>query len=194
MKCSLVRFQVQPATVITQMSFPRVNSRTPLQPGADVEHQMSFVDSFARKSRQRSILVSLVALVALTTYIFIADITFLLPPPLRSPHPPPLDTFTLALESMKTTKPGVHKFAHKQKVRRPLKLNLDQELAAVTSFIASLPQNVLPPSVDPKLPIDPQLVLDFDTESPRAKDELRAMVEEVWSRNPVFLYAKVPLM
>lgn len=172
------------------MSLPRVNSRTPLQPGVDVEHQMSFVDSFARTSRQRSVLVALIALVALTTYIFIADTTFLLPP-LRSPHAPPVDTFTLALESLKSTKPLAHKFVHKQKVKHPFKLDLDQELAAVTSFIASLPQNVLPPSVDPKLPIDPQLVLDFDTDGPRAMDELRALVEDVWSRNPVFLYAKV---
>lgn len=81
---------------------------------------------------------------------------------------------------------------HKGKAHRPPPLTLDtaQELAAVSSFLASLPQNVIPPNVDPARPIDPQLVLDFDTRGPRAKDEVRAMVEDVWLRNPVFVYSK----
>ncbi len=36
-----------------------------------------------------------------------------------------------------------------------IKLNAAQELAAVTSFLASLPQNIIPHTVDPSLPIDP---------------------------------------
>ncbi|KAI0630429.1 hypothetical protein C8Q77DRAFT_1063733 [Trametes polyzona] len=70
-------------------------------------------------------------------------------------------------------------------------LNQTQELAAVSSFIASLPQNVIPSSVDPSLPIDPQLVLDFDTRGPHAQEELQAVVRDVWARNPVMLYSKV---
>lgn len=70
-------------------------------------------------------------------------------------------------------------------------LNPPQELAAITSFIASLPQNVIPPSVDPSLPIDPQLVLDFDTQSPRAVYELDALVNDTWVRYPVVLYGKL---
>jgi hypothetical protein len=72
-----------------------------------------------------------------------------------------------------------------------IKLNTAQELAAISSFLASLPQNLIPPSVDPSVPIDPQLVLDFDTHSPRAADEVQAMVDDVWLQNPVFLYSKV---
>jgi hypothetical protein len=64
-------------------------------------------------------------------------------------------------------------------------------LAAVASFLASLPQNVIPPSVDPSRSIDPQLVLDFDTRGPRAADELRTIVEDVWTQNPVVLFTKV---
>lgn len=174
----------------------RVNSLTPLKSTANlgVMHHMSFIESITRKPRQRSILISLVTLVALTTYIFIANITFLLPPALQHPDIPAVDALTVALESIKNSVPADDKFAYRKKVGQSLKLSLDQELAALSSFIASLPQNVIPYSVDPTLPLDPQLVLDFDINSPRAKDELRAMVEDVWSRNPVFLYAKVLLI
>lgn len=61
----------------------------------------------------------------------------------------------------------------------------------MTSFLASLPQNVIPLSVEPSKPIDPQLVLDFDTRNDRAAEEVQAMVDDVWVRNPVVLYAKV---
>jgi hypothetical protein len=61
----------------------------------------------------------------------------------------------------------------------------------VTSFLASHYQNVIPPTVDPTLPIDPDLVLDFDTRGPRAADELQTLLNEVWVQNPVVLYAKV---
>lgn len=175
------------------MVLPRVNSRTPLHltTNLGVKHQMPFVESITRKPRPRTVLISLIVLVTLATYIFIANITFLLPPALRYSDPPEFDPFAVALESIKHSKAVGDKYAYKKQVVHPLKLDLEQELAAVSSFIASLPHNVIPPFVDPTLPIDPQLVLEFDTNSPRAKDELRAMVEDVWSRNPVFLYAKV---
>ncbi|KAI9062820.1 hypothetical protein FKP32DRAFT_1676741 [Trametes sanguinea] len=72
-----------------------------------------------------------------------------------------------------------------------LYLNQTQELAAVSNFIASLPQNVLPSTIDPSQPLDPQLVLDFDTRGPRAEEELQHVVRDVWARNPVMLYSKV---
>ncbi|KAH9858493.1 hypothetical protein C2E23DRAFT_717194 [Lenzites betulinus] len=75
--------------------------------------------------------------------------------------------------------------------RPQITLNQTQELAAVSSFIASLPQNVIPSSIDPSLPIDPQLVLDFDTRGPHAQEELQAVIHDVWARNPVMLYSKV---
>ncbi|KAI0335154.1 hypothetical protein GY45DRAFT_987328 [Cubamyces sp. BRFM 1775] len=75
--------------------------------------------------------------------------------------------------------------------RPQISLNQTQELAAVSSFIASLPQNMIPSTVDPSQPIDPQLVLDFDTRGPRAEEELQAVVHDVWARNPVMLYSKV---
>ncbi|KAF8629878.1 hypothetical protein AX15_003237 [Amanita polypyramis BW_CC] len=75
--------------------------------------------------------------------------------------------------------------------RKQINLNAVEELAAVSSFLASLPHNVIPSFVDPSLPIDPQLVLDFDTRGPRAEQEVQAMITDVWTRNPVFLYSKM---
>lgn len=75
--------------------------------------------------------------------------------------------------------------------RPQITLDAQQELAAVSSFIVSLPQNIIPSSVDPTQPIDPQLVLDFDTRSPQAPEEVATVVHDVWARNPVLLYSKV---
>ena len=72
-----------------------------------------------------------------------------------------------------------------------IQLTPPQELAAITSFLASLPQNVIPSSVDPAKPIDPSLVLDFDPSSPKAAEEVEEMMRDVWTRNPVVLYGKV---
>ncbi|KAF7970376.1 hypothetical protein HWV62_43575 [Athelia sp. TMB] len=69
-------------------------------------------------------------------------------------------------------------------------LTAAQELAAITSFLASLAENVIPAAVDPAAPIDPSLVLDFDVHGARAEKELAGMVEDVWARNPVVLFAK----
>jgi len=72
----------------------------------------------------------------------------------------------------------------------PLQLTPEQELAAVTTFLASLPQNVIPSNVDPSKQIDPQLVLDFDTRSPQALTELAQLEHDAWVRYPVVLYSK----
>jgi hypothetical protein len=69
-------------------------------------------------------------------------------------------------------------------------LSPEQELGAVTAFMAALPQNVIPTDIDPTQPIDPQLVLDFDTRSPRAEEEVDNVVTDVWLRNPVVVFSK----
>lgn len=77
-------------------------------------------------------------------------------------------------------------------VNRPqVTLDESQELAAVAAFVAALPQNMIPRSIDPSKPIDPQLVLDFDTRSPRAADEVNQIVKHVWARYPVMLFTKL---
>ncbi|KAI8992962.1 hypothetical protein BD414DRAFT_535548 [Trametes punicea] len=95
----------------------------------------------------------------------------------------------IRLAALKHRRP--HTIVASSNPRLQISLNQTQELAALSNFIASLPQNVLPSTVDPSQPIDPQLVLDFDTRGPRAEEELQTVVRDVWVRNPVMLYSKV---
>lgn len=74
--------------------------------------------------------------------------------------------------------------------RPPLSLSPTEELAALSAFIAALPHNVLPLSVNPDESLDPQLVLDFDPRGETAREELDRVVEQVWARFPVMLFAK----
>ncbi|KAI0745928.1 hypothetical protein C8Q76DRAFT_44761 [Earliella scabrosa] len=95
----------------------------------------------------------------------------------------------LRLAALKHRKPNA---THNPANSRPqITLNQTQELAAVSSFIAALPQNMIPLHVDPSKPLDPQLILDFDTSGPHADEELQAVIQDVWTRNPVMLYSKV---
>lgn len=72
-----------------------------------------------------------------------------------------------------------------------LQLTPDQELAVVTSFLASLAENIIPSNVDPSRTIDPELVLDFNTRGPHAVQELEQLVADSWARYPVVLYSKL---
>jgi len=153
----------------------------------------------SRKTKHRTTFVALLALVCLSIYIFVAQASFLAPP-LRHSDSPAADQLAIALETLQNSRvtPGNSGISHSHRLgkgNRPntpsLRLDPSQELAAISSFLASLPQNVLPLTVDPALPVDPQLVLDFDTRSHRAQEEVQAMVDDVWTRNPVFLYSKV---
>ncbi|KAG6375500.1 hypothetical protein JVT61DRAFT_3059 [Boletus reticuloceps] len=92
-------------------------------------------------------------------------------------HTPPLREVTNRFRPVRPTRPT-------------LALSPTEELAALSAFIAALPRNVLPPSVDPNTPLDPQLVLDFDPRSESAKDELDRLVDHIWTRFPVMLFTK----
>ncbi|KAG6911163.1 hypothetical protein DXG01_003903 [Tephrocybe rancida] len=106
---------------------------------------------------------------------------------------PATDQLAVALESIRNSRvPGaVRKHKKLSRIGEQVTLNQAEELAAISSFLASLPQNVIPLSVNPSVAIDPQLVLDFDTRSARAAEEVQHMVVDVWQRNPVFLYSKL---
>ncbi|PPQ87440.1 hypothetical protein CVT25_008176 [Psilocybe cyanescens] len=194
------------------MSLPRVNSRTPLHQYSKLHDSdlsrslsMSLPPQFAhvlaafhpRKPKQRTTFIALIILVCLSSYIFIANSASFSPTmAIRRSDSAAAEQLAMALETIQNSRlAGVSGNKHGQKSshhrKMSLKLDKAQELAAVSSFLASLPQNVIPPSVDPSIPIDPSLVLDFDTRGPRARDEVRAMVEDVWLRNPVFLWSKV---
>jgi hypothetical protein len=81
--------------------------------------------------------------------------------------------------------------AANSKARPQITLDAAEELAALSAFLAALAENHLPQSVDPQRTIDPQLILDFDTRSDGAREELQELVRDVWARNPVVLYSKM---
>ena len=185
------------------MPLPRINSRTPLQPPpmSTVTPLTAYLMAafHSRKTKHRTTFLALLALVCLTGYIFVMHASYLAPP-ISLSDSSAADQLAIALETLQNSRltPGNSGISHSHRLGKgnrqnipPLRLDPSQELAAITSFLASLPQNVLPPTVDSARPIDPQLVLDFDTRGYRAQEEVKAMIEDVWTRNPVFLYSKV---
>ena len=194
------------------MALPRVNSRTPLQsstrtspPWSQTTMSVFPVTAYLmatlhpRKPKYRTTFVALLVLVCLSVYIFVAHLSPSMA--LRHSDSPAADQLAIALETIQNSRvaPGTaevtnkHRLGkgHRHNISPPLRLSPPQEFAAITSFLASLPQNVIPHTVDPARPIDPQLVLDFDTRGHRAQEEVQAMMDDVWTRNPVFLYSKV---
>ena len=136
------------------------------------------------KFRRRATFLALVALVTFFLYLFFHSP--FLASAARKRGPPNVER---VLETLKAHHQYLKPFPTEH--RKQVYLDAAQELAAISSFLASLPHNMIPSYVDSSLPIDPQLVLDFDTRGPRAEQEVQAMVADVWSRNPVFLYSKV---
>ncbi|KAF5344028.1 hypothetical protein D9758_012878 [Tetrapyrgos nigripes] len=182
------------------MPLPRINSRTPLR-DSSFGHKPNSMSISAwppvvvpgRKSRSRLSIIFLLSLVLLSSYILIIQrstitASFTLVP--NSSESVSTPDIVLALEALKHSHAKLS--SHQKAFARPqIELTPEQELAAVSSFLASLPQNIIPPFVDPSHPIDPQLVLDFDTRGPRAMDEMKFVTEQTWSHNPVFLYSKL---
>ncbi|KAF8200002.1 hypothetical protein K438DRAFT_1717447 [Mycena galopus ATCC 62051] len=152
----------------------------------------------SKRHRNRTAILALLTIILLSAFIFCGryptsmSSAYLLRQVERHVETPPLDDTVFALEKSRNSHAGTPKKHQKLSGGRPpIALNPEQELAAVSSFLASLPQNVIPLSVDPSLPIDPELVLDFDTRSPRAVEEIGRVMDDVWSRNPVLLYGKL---
>ena len=103
------------------------------------------------------------------------------------------DTPSLSFSSTHRTNDRPH---HRTAIIRPprppqITLTPDEELAAVVAFIAALPSNALPGSVDPTVAVNPDLILDFDTRTLKAANEVHNLVAETWSRLPVLLFSKV---
>ncbi|GLB37405.1 putative expressed protein [Lyophyllum shimeji] len=166
-------------------------SRTSL-PMATTLPMTLFMALQSRKTRYRSTLVVLAVLLCLSTYLLARSSSSashtLLHKDMPSDDQMPV-VFEEASHSHVSGTARKHRKVHKD--REQVTLDPSQELAAISSFLASLPQNVIPLSVDPSVTVDPQLVLDFDTRSPRAAAEVQHMVADVWLRNPVFLYSKL---
>lgn len=142
----------------------------------------------------RTTFLALFALVVVSVYILLVAQPTLAP---IDPSGHPASRLSLSKEALRLTAALRHKRPpgtaghHPQQDARPqIQLNATEELAAVSLFIASLPQNMIPAYVDPAQPLDPQLILDFDTRSPQAAEELETVVREAWTQNPVVLYSK----
>jgi len=144
-----------------------------------------------RKSRLRATLLCLVSLVIVTLYVCIVS------PPVLSPrHPLHPYHFNYKPHHLQDTwrklAAKVPLSPHGHHPPRPdVSLTPEQELGALTAFMAALPQNVLPTDIDPNRPIDPQLVLDFDTRVPEAEEEIDDVVIDVWMGNPVVVFEKL---
>jgi hypothetical protein len=144
-----------------------------------------------RKSRQRTTILCLVSLVIVTTYVcFVSSPTLSLGHAAYSHHRMQLSHAEDAWRKLATKLPNPPADLLHQH-RPEILLSPEQELGAVTAFMAALPQNVIPTDIDPTQPIDPQLVLDFDTRSPQAEEEVTNLVTDVWIRNPVVVFSKV---
>lgn len=182
----------------------------PITPALAVFNSFYHSNASTSKPRQywqRTTVLALLALILLSGYILLVSQPSLAP---ITPHDKsPERTFTsIAAEKLSRLSTEAHRLAalhgHKSSkshsssaetasdaAAAQVRLTPEQELAAVTSFLASLPQNVIPSNVDPLHPIDPQLVLDFDTRSPQALQEVEQLVVDSWARYPVVLYSKV---
>lgn len=150
-----------------------------------------------RKPRRRTTFMALIAFICLSTYLYFyarPQLAFTLrdgAAKLISTPPTPVDNGDL-LRSRLFRSPQHSKPKPKPKPSHPqITLTEPQELASLTFFLASLPENRLPTNIDPSRPIDPELVLDFDTRSPRAEEGVKEIVEDVWRNNPVVVFSKV---
>ena len=145
----------------------------------------------SRQWLQRTTFLALFSLFSVSVYVLLvngsSNLRPSVPPQIKSPFQAAIDTIVRAPDH-----PG--RPAHKDVLasRPQITLTSEQELAALSGFIISLPdQNILPPSVDPSQPIDPQLILDFDTRADGAAEELKRLVAATWEYNPVVMYTKV---
>lgn len=162
--------------------------RLPLHKSSGPFHQSPFI-ALLRKPRQQATFIAALTIILLTVYIsFLHHRAGPGSQMLPDPESTRSNQISLILQS-------IHKHGPSQMTKTAadqVHLTKKEELAAVSSFLASLSsRNHIPPFVDPSSPIDPQLILDFDTRAPWAAKEVQAMVDDVWSRNPVFLYSKV---
>ncbi|KIR59947.1 glutathione transferase [Cryptococcus bacillisporus CA1873] len=66
----------------------------------------------------------------------------------------------------------------------------EEELAALISFVTSTTSNVIP-HLDPSVPLDPSVILDFDPSHPNARDDLLLLQAEINALYPLVLYGRM---
>ncbi|KAF9653967.1 hypothetical protein BDM02DRAFT_3107152 [Thelephora ganbajun] len=145
----------------------------------------------SRQWLQRTTFLALFSLFLVSVYILLVNGSSnlrptVIPQRIKSPFQAAMSTFIYS--SDRPWRP-----THKDVLasRPQITLTPGEELAALSSFINSLPdQNILPSSADPSQPIDPQLILDFDTRTDGAEAELKRLVATTWENYPVVMYTK----
>ncbi|KAG6869098.1 hypothetical protein C0993_001663 [Termitomyces sp. T159_Od127] len=140
-----------------------------------------------KKAKYRSALTALTALIFLSAYFLIIRPSVFPSQAMLRNNAPAANQFT----SNSRLPAPIRNHKKLSRIGEQVALDQHQELAAISSFLTSLSRNIIPLSVDPSVTIDPQLVLDFDTRSARAAEEVQHMVKDVWERNPVLLYSKL---
>jgi len=145
----------------------------------------------SRQWLQRTTFLALFSLFSVSVYVLLVNGSSNLRP---SAVPQQIKTpFQVAMNTIAHPHDRPWRPTHKDVLasRPQVTLTPEEELAALSSFIISLPdQNILPPSVDPSQPIDPQLILDFDTRTDGAEAELKRLVTATWENYPVVMYTK----
>jgi hypothetical protein len=81
--------------------------------------------------------------------------------------------------------------SHERRNPHDLVLTPGQEIGMLVAFMAAVKANMLPSDIDPSKPLDPQLVVGFDTRVEGAEEEVEAVVEETWSNYPVVIFSQV---
>ena len=175
------------------LAIPRLMGYYPPHPHHGPSHSnslfLSLIDIFRpRKARLRATFFCLISLIIITTYV-----CFVSPPALSPGHPyhSKLARLDESWRKFAPNLPALPRSRLSSSALPDILLSPEQELSALTAFMAALPQNVIPTNIDPTQPIDPQLVLDFDTRSPQAEQEIDDLVIDVWMGNPVVLFSKV---
>jgi hypothetical protein len=172
-----------PSPVIADMDLPPSPQFHPLSTRIRTTRSPNSSSFLSKQWLHFTTFLALFSLILISSYVLLgpgAPSFKSIPPPLK--HSPFRVAVTNLADSNHLWKAGT--------TRRPqISLTPEQELAAVSSFIISLPaQNVIPQTVDPSKPIDPQLVLDFDTRADGAVAEMKQLEHDVWESNPVVLY------
>ena len=165
----------------------------PASPSASKKTLFLYLIDFLRprKTRLRATFLCLFSLIVLTTYVcLVSPPAFSRDDPLH-PYRSKLSLLDDSWRKFAPNLPTIPRPAYIALSRPDVSLSPEQELGALTAFMAALPQNVIPTNIDPAKPVDPQLVLDFDTRSPQAEKEVDSLVIDVWLSNPVVLFSKV---
>lgn len=187
---------------MAKFSFDSPPLTPPLAMINSFHHSNSVATSTRKQYWQRTTFLALFALVIVSVYVLLISQPSLTPISIRdanrsfqnaaSDRLSKLSSEAYRLAALHRHRPTGTAAPHV--AAQPVEFTPEQELAAVTDFLASLPQNVIPSSVDPSIPIDPQLVLDFDATSPQADEMIKELVHDAWTRYPVVLYSKVCLI